>query len=75
MLHVNYKAIEVDQLERSDQIIDGLNRLTQGHSKSFPNVFVKGTYLGGREAVNLARCTGQLQELLHGSTNWKKVKL
>ncbi|KAF9909446.1 thioredoxin reductase [Linnemannia zychae] len=61
-LNVPYKALELDQHDQGVQIQNDLKTLT-GQS-SVPNVFIKGTHLGGCDDTHAARDSGRLRELL-----------
>ncbi|KAF9126008.1 hypothetical protein BGW39_007000 [Mortierella sp. 14UC] len=61
-LDVPYKALELNQHEQGAQIQNDLKTLT-GQS-SVPNVFVKGTHVGGSDDTHAANESGRLRELL-----------
>ncbi|KAG0375232.1 MAG: glutaredoxin [Linnemannia gamsii] len=61
-LNVPYKALELDEHDQGPQIQNDLKTLTG--QTSVPNVFVKGTHVGGSDDTHLARDGGRLKELL-----------
>ncbi|KAG0285716.1 hypothetical protein BGZ96_010094 [Linnemannia gamsii] len=64
-LDVPYKALELDEHENGVQIQADLKTLTG--QNSVPNVFVKGTHVGGSDDAHSARDSGRLKELLDKS--------
>merc|ERR1719152_503062 len=63
-LGVEYKAIELDELDDGDEIQAALLGLTA--QRTVPNVFVGGKHLGGNDDTQKAAASGLLQEMLSG---------
>ncbi|KAF9146309.1 hypothetical protein BGX30_001960 [Mortierella sp. GBA39] len=64
-LAVPYKALELDEHENGADIQADLKTLTG--QTSVPNVFVKGTHVGGSDDTHAAKESGRLRELLDKS--------
>lgn len=61
-MNVNAKVLELDLMTDGDVYQSEL--LTMTGQKTVPNVFVKGTHLGGNDDTQKARASGKLAELL-----------
>ncbi|KAG0349032.1 hypothetical protein BG004_002560 [Podila humilis] len=61
-MQVKYKALELDEHELGDEIQQSLKAFS-GQS-TVPNVYVKGSHVGGSDATHAAQTSGRLQELL-----------
>ena len=59
---VEYKAIELDKMDNGDSIQDALLELSG--QRTVPNVFIKGTHLGGNDDAQKANKSGKLDEML-----------
>ncbi|KAG9321248.1 hypothetical protein KVV02_003922 [Mortierella alpina] len=62
-LSVPYQALELDEHEYGDEIQLHLKKIS-GQS-TVPNVFIKGTHLGGSDDTNAANASGSLKALLN----------
>jgi len=63
-LNVEYEAYELDLEENGPAIQESL--LAKTGQKTVPNVFIKGTHLGGASDTDAAFKDGRLQQLLSG---------
>ena len=59
-------VIELDQVPRGTELHAALARYTG--QRTVPNVFVRGTHIGGNDATQAAYREGRLQEMLDGGT-------
>lgn len=59
---VDATVVEVDQRDDADGITQAL--LDLSGQRTFPNVFVKGTHIGGNDQTQLAAKMGKIQKLL-----------
>jgi glutaredoxin 3 len=59
---VEYKAVELDELDDGAAIQEALLGLTK--QRTVPNVFVGGAHLGGNDDTQRAAADGRLQEML-----------
>ncbi|KAF9580914.1 hypothetical protein BGW38_002248 [Lunasporangiospora selenospora] len=71
-LNVPYKALELDQHDQGEEIQQAL-RVLSGQS-TVPNVYIRGSHIGGSDATHAAQDSGKLQELLNKDV-WAKVNL
>ncbi|KAG0211809.1 hypothetical protein BGX28_007399 [Mortierella sp. GBA30] len=62
-LSVPYKSLELDEHEYGDEIQQHLKKIS-GQS-TVPNVYIKGTHLGGSDDTQAANESGKLKELLN----------
>ncbi|KAI1299995.1 thioredoxin reductase [Mortierella claussenii] len=69
-LSVPYKALELDEHEQGFEIQQELKTIS-GQS-TVPNVYVKGTHVGGSDATHDANDSGRLKELLNKDV-WAQV--
>ncbi|KAG0310359.1 hypothetical protein BG000_007077 [Podila horticola] len=67
-MQVKYKALELDEHDLGDEIQQTLKSLS-GQS-TVPNVYIKGSHVGGSDAAHAAQTSGKLQELLNQDV-WK----
>ena len=68
-LSVPYKAVELDEHENGEEIQKTLKDISG--QNTVPNVFIKGTHLGGSDDTQVASQSGRLQELLNKDV-WAK---
>ena len=61
-LKINAKVIELDEVPNGSQIQAAL--LDLSGQRTVPNVFIKGTHLGGNDDTQAAARTGKLQEMV-----------
>ena len=61
-LSINAKVVELDEVPNGNQIQAAL--LDLSGQRTVPNVFVKGSHLGGNDDTQAAARTGKLQEML-----------
>lgn len=59
---ITYKALELDQLDNGQQIQDMLFEMSG--QKTVPNVFIRGSHVGGCDATLQAHSEGRLRHLL-----------
>lgn len=59
---VNANVVELDLRDDGDAIRDAL--LEKSGQKTFPNVFVKGTHIGGNDETQLAAKMGKIKKIL-----------
>ena len=59
---IEYKAIELNQIDNGQEIQDALLELTG--QRTVPNVFIKGEHLGGNDDTQAAAASGKLDEML-----------
>ncbi|KAG0251376.1 hypothetical protein BG011_007643 [Mortierella polycephala] len=62
-ISVPYKAIELDEHEYGSEIQQHLKKIS-GQS-TVPNVYIKGTHVGGSDTTHAAHESGKLKELLN----------
>ncbi|KAF9896030.1 hypothetical protein BX616_008280, partial [Lobosporangium transversale] len=62
-MSISYKALELDEHEQGFEIQQELKALS-GQS-TVPNVYIKGTHLGGSDDTHKAKESGRLVELLN----------
>ena len=61
-LGIPFCAVELDQTSDGEEIQAALLRITG--QKTVPNIFIKGTHLGGNDDLHSAHSTGALQKML-----------
>ncbi|EOD03638.1 putative glutaredoxin [Emiliania huxleyi CCMP1516] len=61
-LGVEYHAVELDKAADGAAMQTALARLTK--QRTVPNVFVRGSHLGGNDATQAAALSGELQKML-----------
>jgi len=64
-LGVAFAAVELDQRGDGAEIQEALAAMTG--QRTVPNVFIKGTHVGGNDDMHKAHSNGRLARLLSGS--------
>mmetsp|Transcript_36156 Transcript_36156/g.44234 ORF Transcript_36156/g.44234 Transcript_36156/m.44234 type:complete len:97 (+) Transcript_36156:97-387(+) len=59
---VEYKAIELNQIDNGQEIQNALLELSG--QRTVPNVYIKGEHLGGNDDTHAAAASGKLDEML-----------
>ena len=59
---IDAKVIELDKMDNGDAIQDALLELSG--QRTVPNVFIKGSHLGGNDDTQKAAREGKLEEML-----------
>ncbi|KAI8784062.1 glutaredoxin-2 [Biomphalaria glabrata] len=59
---VNYKAVELDQLQEGSQVQNFLGQIT--NARTVPRIFIDGQCVGGNSDLKTLNSTGVLKELL-----------
>lgn len=63
-MNVNAKVIELDQMDDGNDIQAAL--LDISGQRTVPNVFIKGTHLGGNDDTQAAARSGKLAKMMEG---------
>ena len=61
-MQVPYTALELDEMDNGAALQDELTKFSG--QRTVPNVFIKGTHLGGNDDTQRAAASGKLQEML-----------
>jgi len=59
---IDYKVIELDQIEEGSAIQNALQTISG--QRTVPNVYIKGTHLGGNDDTQAAHRSGKIKEML-----------
>lgn len=62
-LSIDFVAIELDEVNDGAAIQDALLKVSG--QRTVPNVYVKGTHLGGNDDTQAAAKSGKLKEMLN----------